>query len=188
MENDMLETVLNPDQETFQIKGLRGISRSAKNFLQQHPKHAERAIKYALEAAASKHSDLTLDDDIPEGLIPFVVEEPYDEDIIGVTEASKRLKVSRTTIYDWIDKGKLLAWNNTKRGKKIPAEQILGEGKLVNGIGEVTKIIDNPVNTWVFLSNEIPFKDCYSRPIDLLKKGKVEDVLGSAAGYGSVPT
>lgn len=187
MENDMLETVLNPEQESFQIKGLRGISRSAKNFLQLHPKNAELVVKIALETAASLQSDFT-DDDVPDALKPFLLVEHYDADIIGVTEASKRLKVSRTTVYDWINKGLLLSWNKTKRGKRIPAEQILGEGQIIKGIDKVTKIVGNPINTWVYLSNKMSFSDCFARPIDLLKEGRVEEVLGSAAGYGSVPT
>ncbi|MCY4100767.1 MAG: helix-turn-helix domain-containing protein [Rhodobacteraceae bacterium] len=184
----MVETVLNPEQEPFQIKGLKGISHSAKRFLQQHPKHAEQVVVIALETAAGLQSDLTPANDVPDALKPFVVAEPYDSDIISVTEAANLLKVSRTTIYDWINKGKLLAWNNSKRGKKIPTGQILGEGHIVEGIDKVSEIIGNPINTWVFLSNKMPFSDCFACPIDLLKEGRVEEVLGSAAGYGSVPT
>jgi len=184
----MVEIVLNPEKETFRIKGLRGISRSAERFLQQHPKHAEHVVKIALENAASLQSDLTPAYDTPDALKPFVVVELYNADIIGVQEAANRLKVSRTTIYDWIDKELLLAWDKTKRGKWIPAEQILEEGHIVEGIDKVSKIIGNPINTWVFLSNKMPFSDCFARPIDLLKEGRVEEVLGSAAGYGSVPT
>ena len=184
----MVETALKSNLETFQVKGLEGISKPARRFLKQDPRHAELAVRNALETAARKYGYHSPSDKVPDVLKPFVVIKPIDENIINVTEAAKRLNVSRTTIYSWIEKGLLLAWKNTKNGQRIPSEQILGEGQLVDGIDKVIRTIGNPVNAWIFLSNEMSFSHRPARPIDLLKEGKIEEVLGSAAGFGSVPT
>ena len=72
----------------------------------------------ALEAAAVRYevedSDSAID--VPEALRPFVVHELLESNMIGVSEAAVCLKISRTTVYDWVEKKILLAWKSTKRG------------------------------------------------------------------------
>ncbi len=108
--------------------------------------------------------------------------------MIGVSEAAVRLKISRTTVYDWVEKKMLLGWKSTKRGFTIPAEQILGPGKVVPGLPEVLEIIEDPELAWEFLSNEWPFADDMARPIDKLKAGSIEDVIGAAPSFGTAFT
>jgi len=172
----------------FQIKGLTGLSRNAARFLKQHPNRAELAVKVALETAASQLDDAAALDGVPQSLRPFVIAKQRGAETINVSEAAARLKVSRTTIYDWAERGTLLAWRSTKRGLTIPAEQILGEGRVVEGMDQVVEIIGDPELTWDFLSVEAPFTDRTARPIDMLKDGRVEEVLGSAASYGTATT
>ena len=62
---------------------------------------------------------------MPEKLRPFIVQRA-GEDIVGVSEAAARLEVSRTTVYQWVEKNTLIAWRSTKRRLSIPAAQILG--------------------------------------------------------------
>lgn len=182
----MCEPAPKPRRQPLQIQGLTGLSRSAARFLEQHPGRAELAVKVALEAAASQLGNLP--DHLPEGLRPFLVQRSREDDMIGVSQAATRLKVSRTTVYDWADKGILLAWRMTKRGLTIPAEQILGEGRVTRGINQVAEMIGDPELAWEFLSAEAPFADQMARPIDLLKDGRIDDVLGAAAAYGTATT
>ena len=165
-----------------------GLSRTAARFLERHPSHAAFAVKIALEAAASQYEDLALPEDIPAALGPFVITKPPGTDMLGVSEAASRLGISRTTVYDWAGKGTLLAWRATKRGLTIPAEQILGAGRVVGGISKAIDIIGDPELTWAFLTAEMPFADRVARPIDMLNDGRIEDVLGSAAGFGIATT
>ena len=167
-------------------EGLRHLSRTAMRFLQQRPKEAQLAVVAALEAAAVQYGATDTGSElVPEKLQPFIVSREYGSDMIGVSEAAARLEVSRTTIYDWVAKHTLLAWKSTKRGLTIPAEQILGPGRVVAGIAEVLEEIDNPVLAWEFLHNEWPFADSVARPIDKLKAGDIDDVVHAAPSYGA---
>ncbi len=174
----------------FHVEGLRGLSRTAMRFLRQHPKEARMAVAAALEAAAVQFEAESgaSATDLPEALEPFVVQRPLGSGMIGVSEAAARLEVSRTTVYDWVEKHTLLGWKSTKRGLTIPAEQILGPGKVVPGIAKVFEIIDDPELSWIFLSEEWPFADEVARPIDKLEAGEVQEVLDAAPSFGTAFT
>lgn len=174
----------------FQVEGLVGLSRSAADFLRQHPREARIAVAAALEAAAVQHgaAGSVPSGGVPDGLRPFLVHQPDGSERIGVSEAALRLRVSRTTVYDWVEKGLLLAWRSTKRGLTIPAEQILGPGKVVDGVPEVLGIIEDPELAWVFLSEIWPFADKAARPIDKLKAGALDEVVAAAPAFGTTFT
>ena len=178
------------DTSRLRIEGLRGLSPGASRFLRQHPKEARLVVTAVLEAAAVQHETESSDSitDLPETLRPFVVYRASDSDMIGVSEAATRLKLSRTTVYDWVTKKILIGWKSTKRGLTIPAEQILGPGKVLPGIAQVQEIIDDPELAWIFLSEEWPFADRVMRPIDKLKSGNIEDVVNAAPGFGATFT
>ncbi len=170
----------------FRVEGLTGLSKSASRFVRRHPKQARMVVAVALEAAAVQYAaaDGGAAVDVPEALEPFVVHRPPESDMIGVSEAAARLRISRTTVYDWVGKKMLLGWKSTKRGLTIPTEQILGPGKVVPGLAEVLKTIDDPELAWEFLANEWPFADDMARPVDKLKAGNVAEVIGATPGFG----
>ena len=174
----------------FLVEGLTGLSRDATRFARQHPKQARIAVAAALEAAAVQFQveDGDTAIDIPEALVPFVAHKPLGSDMIGVSEAAERLQISRTTVYDWVEKKILLGWKSTKRGLTIPAEQILGPGKVVQGISKVLEIVGDPELVWTFLSEEWPFPNRTARPIDKLKAGEVEEVVSAAPSFGTAFT
>ena len=163
------------------------LSNSARAFIRDHPRDARLAVAVALEAAAAQYeSEYTnAATEVPEGLQPFVVRRGGAENILGVSEAAKRLQISRTTVYDWVDRKTLLAWKSTKRGLSIPAAQIIGAGKVVAGLADVVSVIEDPELAWAFLSQEWPFEDTVTTPLTLLKAGRIDDVLGAAAGFGA---
>ena len=187
----MIETAkITKDSIEFHVKGLRGLSQSATKFLRQHPNEAQMAIAVALETAATQYKvqSNASDTDVPENLKPFIVHQPISSDRIGVSEAAERLKISRTTVYDWVEKKILLAWKPTKRGLIIPAEQIIGPGKIVPGIAQVLGIVDDPELAWEFLSEKWPFADKATRPINKLKSGDIDDVVNAAPSFGTAFT
>lgn len=140
----------------------------------------------ALSDAADAHTDDSAE--VPEALRPCVAGRASRSGMLGVSEVAELLNVSRTTVYDWVEKGILLGWKSTKRGLTIPAEQILRPGKVIPGIARVIEIIDDPELAWAFLSQEWPFADRAGRPIDRLKAGKVEDVVTAAPSFGTAVT
>ncbi len=188
----MSEAIEAVDKVTeFPIEGLYGLSKRATTFLQQHPKEARMAVATALEVAALQYDGVQSRNtvsNLPKSLQPFIVHQPVDASMISVSEAAKRLNISRTTVYDWVAKKTLLGWKLTKRGLMIPAEQILGPGKVVPGITQVLEIIDDPELAWVFLSEEWPFTDTTARPIDKLKTDDVEEVVNAAPSFGTTFT
>ena len=163
------------------------LSNSARTFVRDHPREARLAVAAALEAVAAQREteDADAGAQVPEGLRPFLVRRGAGEDILGVSEAAKRLEVSRTTVYDWVDRKTLVAWRSTKRGLSIPAAQILGAGKVVASLADVVEAIGDPELAWAFLSQEWPFDDTAATPLTLLKAGRLDDVLGAAAGFGT---
>jgi excisionase family DNA binding protein len=187
MLNEPSETNAMPKTKPPEIRGLYGLSERADRFLKRHPDRARQAIIAALEALAADDvsEDRAPERDIPERLKPFVVEREYDSSILGVTEAARRLEMSRTTVYEWVRKHVLLGWTATRRGLHIPSEQILGPGKVVGGIAEVLDIIEEPKLAWIFLSEERPFSEDVCRPIDKLKSGEIDEVVRAAPGFGT---
>ena len=171
----------------FLVDEFPALSNSARTFVRDHPREARLAVAVALEAVAAQREteDADAGAQVPERLRPFVVRRGGCEDILGVSEAAKRLRVSRTTVYDWVDRKTLVAWRSTKRGLSIPAAQILGAGKVVAGLAAVVDAIGDPELAWAFLSQEWPFDDTAAAPLTLLKAGRLDEVLGAAAGYGT---
>lgn len=174
----------------FFVEGLPGLSNSAKDFVRDHPREARLAVAVALETAAARYEveESGAAVDVPEKLRPFVVRRSGDEAILGVSEAATRLKVSRTTIYDWVEKRTLLAWRSTKRGLSIPAAQILGPGRVVPGLANVVDVVGEPELAWAFLTQEWPFENTTTTPLELLNASRIDEVLDAAPGFGSTFT
>ncbi len=174
----------------FLVENPPPLSSSARNFVRRHPREARLAVAVALETAAAQSAaaDRKAGFDVPETLRDFIRPRRGGEEILGVSEAAARLEVSRTTVYDWVERKTLIAWKSTKRGLSIPAAQILGPGQVVTGLAGIVDIVGDAELAWVFLTREWPFEDSVAAPLDLLKSGRVKDVLDAAPGFGSTFT
>ena len=173
----------------FLEEGLPALSRSAREFVRHRPREARMAVAVALETAAAQcEAEDGAVVGAPEALRPFVVRRAGGDDLFGVSEAAARLEVSRTTVYDWVGRNTLLAWRSTKRGLSIPAAQILGPGRVVSGLADIVEIVGDPELAWGFLTREWPFEDAVATPLELLKAGRVDEVLGAAPGFGATFT
>lgn len=166
------------------LKQLPPLSKSAERFVREHPAQARKLVAAALEAAAVQHVPATGAEEIGEALKPFVIREEPGAELITISEAAHKLGISRTTVYDWIEKKRMIGWKATKAGMIIPTEQIAGPGELVAGIDRVLDAIGNARVAWRFLSQPSAFFDRPARPIDMLKKGNVDGVLSAVAAYG----
>ena len=173
----------------FLKEGMPVLSQSAREFVRHHPREARLAVAVALEAAAAQRKAEARGArvDVPEKLWPFIVQR-VGEDILGVSEAAARLEVSRTTVYQWVEKNTLLAWRSTKRGLSIPAAQILGPGRVIPGLAGVVDIVGDPELAWEFLIQKWPFEDEAAAPLELLKVGRIDEVLDAAPGFGATFT
>ena len=173
----------------FLVKRPPRLSSGAKEFVREHPEEARVVVAVALETAAAQSGaePTKSTEDVPARLQRFVVDRGED-DLIGVTEAASRLRVSRTTVYDWAARNILIAWRSTKRRLNIPAGQIVGPGRVTDGLAEVVDIVGEPELAWAFLDQEWPFDDGVARPIERLRSGGLDEVLSAASGFGSTFT
>lgn len=172
----------------FLVERIPVLSKNAREFVAQHPREARLAVAVALETAAAQREAGDDGVDVPESLQPFVVRRTGGDETLGASEAAARLGVSRTTVYDWVQRGTLLAWRSTKRGLSIPAAQILGPGVVVAGLADVVEVIEDPELAWSFLTQEWPFEDTVTKPLELLKSGRIGEVLRAAPGFGDTFT
>ena len=172
----------------FLVERIPVLSKNAREFVAQHPREARLAVAVALETAAAQREVGDDGVDAPESLQPFVVCRTGGDETLGASEAAARLVVSRTTVYDWVQRGTLLAWRSTKRGLSIPAAQILGPGVVVAGLADVVEVIEDPELAWSFLTQEWPFEDTVAKPLELLKSGRIGEVLRAAPGFGDTFT
>ena len=165
---------------------LPALSNSAKDFLRRRPRDARVVVAVALEAAAAQYNaEDSVPGNVPESLAPFIVPRSAGPDMLGVTGAAARLQVSRTTVYGWVERRTLLAWKSTRRGLTIPAAQILGPGKVVDGLAGVLDVIHDPELAWAFLTQEWPFDDKAAFPLEMLKAGRIQEVIDAAPGFGA---
>ena len=173
----------------FLVKRPPKLSSGAREFVREHPEEARVAVAVALETAAAQSGTERKRprEDVPPRLRPFVVDRA-EGDLIGVTEAASRLGVSRTTVYDWAARNTLIAWRSTKRRLNIPVGQIVGPGRVTDGLAEVVDIVGEPELAWAFLSQEWPFEEGAARPLERLQSGGLDEVLSAAAGFGATFT
>ena len=171
----------------FLVEEFPALSSNARRFVRSHPREARAAVAAALEAVASQ-GDFEDVEDVPERLRPFVVRRSTDDGIVGVSEAAERLEMSRTTVYEWVRTNKLIAWKTTKRGLRIPAGQILGAGRVVSGLKDVVDAIGDGELAWAFLTQEWAFEEAVALPLELLKDGRIDEVLDAAPGFGATFT
>lgn len=165
------------------------LTSGAKEFVREHPEEARVVVAVSLEtAAAQSGAKLTRSmEDVPAQLRRFVVDRDGEE-LIGVSEAASRLGVSRTTVYDWAARNILIAWRSTKRRLNIPAAQIVGPGRVTDGLAAVVNAVGEPELAWAFLSQEWPFDGEVTRPIERLQSSGLEEVLSAAAGFDATFT
>ncbi|MYB35511.1 MAG: hypothetical protein F4X92_10445 [Gammaproteobacteria bacterium] len=152
-----------PAEETmgFPVEEFTMLSNNARKFVRSHPREARVAVATALEVAANQPNyavalrapiasqpDFVHVGGVPESLRPFLVRQSTREEVNGISASADRLEMSRTTVYEWARKSKLIAWAVTERGLRIPATQILSPGRVVPGIRDVVCAIGDPELAW----------------------------------------
>jgi excisionase family DNA binding protein len=166
------------------------LSRAAARFVETHPDEVQRIVATALETAAALDATGVLAGtrSLPPALQRLVTSARLAADegrVLSISEAAEQLKVTRVTVYAWIESKRLLAWRATRRGVLVPAEQIMGPGEVVPGIERLLAVISDPAAAWDFLTEESPYvtPDALRRPIDALKAGEIDAVIAAAHSY-----
>lgn len=99
------------------------------------------------------------------------------------------LHLSRESVNAWRQQGKLIAWQKGVRNFQYPAWQVC-HGAVLPGLAAVLEILRKKQMTPIalvdyFLSES---EELDGSPLDLLRRGQVEDVVMHANRYGETGT
>lgn len=97
--------------------------------------------------------------------------------VAGPAEIEKAFGTKRSTLHDWQKRGAVVGLLKGERKHVFPLAQFV-DGRPVQGMSEVTRIIGNPRAAWQWLIQPKPsIGGC---PLDCLKAGQVAEVVATA--------
>lgn len=88
---------------------------------------------------------------------------------------------TRQSVHDWRRKGRIVGWQNARRGYVFPAEQLDGRNRPLPGLDRVAGRFADGYAAWVWLTTSRPSLDG-AKPLALLGRGEVERVAEAAKG------
>lgn len=97
--------------------------------------------------------------------------------VVGPGELEKALGVKRSTLQDWHKRGSVIRLLKGERKHVYPLAQFV-DGRPVQGMSRVHGIIPNARAAWQWLITDKP--SIGGAPLDLLKQGRVDDVVAAA--------
>jgi hypothetical protein len=101
--------------------------------------------------------------------------------VAGSTELERDLGIGRTTLHNWQKSGSVIGLLKGTRKHVFPREQFI-DGRPLEGIAQVNRIVGNPRTAWLWLRTPNPTLGGKA-PVVLLKTNKVNDVVSAAEGY-----
>ncbi|MCY4342853.1 MAG: hypothetical protein OXE83_04680 [Gammaproteobacteria bacterium] len=175
------------------------LSRTHVAALVAHP----HAVRSALAAAADI---LTVGDREPHGVETIAGVAPT---VVDLSEASRRLSArsrnsapdgvapesllssdelaaraglkTRQSVHEWRKKGKIIGWQNARRGYVFPAGQLDGRNRPLQGLAHVAALFDDGYAAWVWLTTPLPSLEG-ALPLALLAEGQIQTVANAAKG------
>ena len=88
---------------------------------------------------------------------------------------------TRQSVHDWRRKGRIVGWQNARRGYVFPAEQLDDRNRPLTGLDRVAGLFADGYAAWVWLTTPRPSLDG-ATPLALLARGEVEQVAEAARG------
>ena len=88
---------------------------------------------------------------------------------------------TRQSVHDWRRKGRIVGWQNARRGYVFPAGQLDDRNRPLAGLDRVTALFADGYAAWVWLTTPRPALDG-AEPLALLARGEVERVAEAAQG------
>ncbi|MDP3411089.1 hypothetical protein [Bosea sp. (in: a-proteobacteria)] len=98
--------------------------------------------------------------------------------VAGPGDIEKMFGTKRSTLHEWQKRGALIGLLKGERKHVFPLAQFV-DGRPVEGMSQVTKIIAHPRVAWQWLIQTKP--SLGEAPLDALKNGRVEEVLEAAS-------
>lgn len=88
---------------------------------------------------------------------------------------------TRQSVHDWRRKGRIVGWQNAKRGYVFPAGQLDVQNRPLPGLEDVAGMFGDGYAAWVWLTTPLPSLDG-AMPLTLLTEGEAERVADAARG------
>lgn len=95
----------------------------------------------------------------------------------GPRDIEKKFGTKRSTLHDWQKRGAVIGLLKGERKHVFPLAQFV-DGRPVEGMTEITKVIKNPRTAWQWLIQPKP--SIGGSPLDKLKKGRLDEVVAAA--------
>ena len=105
--------------------------------------------------------------------------------VAGATALAREHGVARSTLNHWQHRGKVIGLLKGTRKLVYPIAQFV-DGRPAKGIANINAIAGNPRVAWLWLSRPNPTLAGH-RPIDLLKRDRIKEVIDAAHGYFDQP-
>ncbi len=97
--------------------------------------------------------------------------------VAGPAEIEKTFGTKRSTLHDWQRRGAVIGLLKGERKHVFPLAQFV-DGRPVEGMAQVTRIIRNPRVAWQWLIRTKP--DIGGAPLDLMRNRRLDEVLAAA--------
>ena len=88
---------------------------------------------------------------------------------------------TRQSVHDWRKKGRIVGWQNARRGYVFPAAQLDGRDRPLAGLERVVGQFGDGYAAWVWLTTPRPSLDG-TVPLTLLAQGEIDRVADAARG------
>ena len=97
--------------------------------------------------------------------------------VAGPSEIERAFGTRRSTLHDWHKRGAVIGLLKGERKHVFPLAQFV-DGRPVEGMVEVTRVIGNPRAAWQWLTQPKP--SIGGKPLDRLKQGHIAQVVDAA--------
>ena len=104
------------------------------------------------------------------------------ETLLTSEELAARIGLrTRQSVHDWRRKGRIVGWQNARRGYVFPSGQLDDRNRPLAGLDRVTALFADGYSAWVWLTTPRPALDG-AEPLTLLARGEVERVAEAVQG------
>lgn len=105
--------------------------------------------------------------------------------VAGPTELARDYGIPRSTLNHWQHDGAVIGLLKGTRKHVYPVAQFV-DGRPIRGLSEINAVVDDPRIAWLWLTQANPPLGG-AKPIDLLKRGRIQDVVEAARSYFAQP-
>ena len=160
-----------------------------------HPEAVRSALAAAADALSTGGREQRASGEAIEGSVPLPVDtEEANRRLAALTRtgapetlltseeiAARAGLKTRQSVHDWRRKGRIVGWQNARRGYVFPAAQLDERNRPLPGLDRVAGLFADGYAAWVWLTTPRPSLDG-ATPLTVLARGEIEPVAEAARG------